>query len=142
MAMKMMQFIVTGLIAFVTVAAGAVQIAALAEVAPGEWQLKEIGGTETKSVCLADPAQLFQVQHPNATCKRNVLDSSAKAATVQYTCAAGGSGRTTLTVRSSQSIKVETQGMSGGAPFAFDYDAKRIGDCQGTGVAADEKDAK
>lgn len=141
MVMKAMQVVMAGLIASAAVAAGAVQIAALAEVTPGEWQLKEIGGTATKSVCVADPAQLFQVQHPNATCKRNVLDSSAKAATVQYTCAAGGSGRTTLTVRSSQSVKVETQGMSGGAPFAFDYDAKRIGDCPGT-AATDDNDAK
>ena len=141
MVMKAMQVVMAGLIASAAVAAGAVQIAALAEVTPGEWQLKEIGGTATKSVCVADPAQLFQVQHPNATCKRNVLDSSAKAATAQYTCAAGGSGRTTLTVRSSQSVKVETQGMSGGAPFAFDYDAKRIGDCPGT-AATDDNDAK
>ena len=138
---KLMRVAAAGALGMTAIAAGAVQIAALADVAPGEWQLKEIGGTETKSVCLADPAQLFQIQHAAATCKRTVIDSAAKAATVQYTCAAGGSGRTTLTVRSSQSIKVETQGMAGGAPFAFDYDAKRIGDCPGA-AAADDKDAK
>lgn len=135
MKLKMMGLAAAGLVAVATVA-GAAQIAALTEVTGGEWQLKEIGGTETKTVCLADPAMLFQVQHPTATCKRNVIDSEAKAATVQYSCASGGSGRTTLTVRSSQSIKVETQGMSGGAPFAIDYDAKRIGDCPAATPAA------
>lgn len=131
MTMKTMRVTAATLIAATAMAAGAAQIAALADVAPGEWQLKEIGGTETKTVCLADPAQLLQIHHATASCTRTVLDSTAKAVTVQYSCAGSGSGRTTVTVRSAQSLKVETQGMAGGGPFAFDYDAKRVGDCAG-----------
>lgn len=131
MTTRTMRLALAGVMAGAAMAAGAVQIAALGEVTPGEWQLKEIDGTETKTLCLADPSLLFQVRHVGASCKRTVIDSAAKAATVQYSCASGGSGRTTLTVRSPQSIKVETQGMSGGAPFAVDYDAKRVGDCAG-----------
>lgn len=129
MTIKTLRFAFAGLIAAAGVAAGAAQIAALAEVAPGEWQLKEIGGTETKTVCLADPAQLLQVNHLTATCTRTVLESTGNTVTVNYSCGGGGKGRTVLTVRTAQSLKVETQGMSGGAPFAFDYDAKRVGDC-------------
>ena len=111
------------------IAAGAARIAALADVDPGEWQLKEIGGTATRTVCLADPAQLLQIEHATASCTRSVLDAGPTSVTVSYTCAGGGKGRTTLTVRTSQSLKIETQGMAGGAPFAFDYDARRIGAC-------------
>lgn len=130
-----------GLIATASVAAGAVQLAALANVTPGEWELKEIGGTQRKAICVADPVQLLQIQHGAANCTRNVLDSDAKAVTVHYTCNGGGNGRTTLTVRSPQAFKLETQGMAGGAPFAVDYEAKRLGDCAPAAAAGTTKPA-
>lgn len=136
MASKRVRLAVAGLIAAAGVAAAAAQIAVPGGVAPGEWQLKEIGGTESRLVCVTDPAQLLQIQHPAAHCTRDVIDSDAKTVTVHYACAGGGSGRTTLTVRSSQLLKLETQGMAGGAPFAFDYDARRVGECPGTTPAA------
>lgn len=137
MTRKTFGLAIAGLMAGAAVAAGAGQITALGDVMPGKWQLKDIDESDGagRTVCLADPAQLLQIQHATATCTREVIDNGAKAVTVHYTCAGGGSGRTTLTVRSSQSVKVETQGMAGGAPFAFDYDARRIGDCP----AADAK---
>lgn len=128
-----------GLAAMAAVAVGAAQLSALAEVAPGEWQLKEIDGTGTRTICVADPAQLLQIRHGSANCTRTVIDSDADSVTVHYTCSGGGSGRTTLTIRSPQSLKVETQGMAGGAPFAFDYDAKRIGNCPGAPSEGKEK---
>lgn len=49
--------------------------------------------------------------------------------TASYTCSGGSWGRSVLTVRDAASIKLETQGVADGAPFAVDYEAKLVGRC-------------
>ncbi len=102
---------------------------ALAEVAPGRWQLTEIGGPDSRSICVADPGALLQVQQPGTACARFVLDSDRDSMTVRYTCGGRGHGRSVLTVRSARSIRLETQGISTGTPFATDYDGRFVGPC-------------
>lgn len=110
-------------------AARAVEPAPLAQIAPGEWQLKEIGGTDVRSVCAADPAVLLQVQQPGAACARTVLDNEGRSLTVHYSCGGRGHGRSVLTVRSPRSIRLETQGIATGTPFNMDYDGRFVGPC-------------
>jgi hypothetical protein len=105
---------------------------ALARVQPGQWQIKELGSTGAgRSLCLADPAKVLQIAHGDAACSRTVIDSSATKLTVRYTCAGKGNGQSILTVSTSGAFRLQTQGMAGGAPFDYDYDAKRTGDCTG-----------
>ena len=116
----------TGLTGLTTAAAPA---GVLAKVAPGQWQLKEVDGDDSRALCIADPAAILQVVHPRAQCTRAVIESGPRAMTVHYTCPGAGHGRTTLTLRSGTSLRVQTQGMVGGAPFNYDFDARRTGDC-------------
>lgn len=118
------------------IAAGATWTAAWAQratplqsVAHGKWELSEIDGPGRMSVCVADPGALLQLRQSNAACTRQVLGSDRSSVTVHYTCAGAGHGRSILTVRSAHSIKLETQGISRGTPFAADYDGKLVGPC-------------
>ena len=45
-------------------ASRAAEPAQLPKIAPGEWQLKEIGGTDVRLVCAADPGALLQIEQP------------------------------------------------------------------------------
>lgn len=101
----------------------------LAPITAGQWQLKEIDGPGSRSVCVADPGALLQIQQPGGGCSRFVLDSARTTMTVHYTCGGRGHGRSTLTVRSPRSIKLETQGVATGSPFAADYDGRFLGPC-------------
>ncbi len=116
--------------AFIGLQAGwAAPPAQLATLAQGEWQLREIDGSNTRSICVADPSVLLQLQQPGQACSRFVLDSEGNRLTVHYTCGGRGHGRSILTVRSARSIKLEMQGIVTGAPFAVDYDGRFVGPC-------------
>jgi hypothetical protein len=102
----------------------------LAGVSGGQWQFHEIGSRGTgRSLCVHDVAMLLQLRHSGAQCSRFVLDSSAKAATVHYTCPGSGHGLTTLSVESGQLIRLKTQGIADGAPFDDDWEGRRVGGC-------------
>lgn len=105
----------------------------LARIAQGQWQLKEVDGSASRALCVGDPAAMLQVVHPRAQCTRAVMESGPSALTVHYTCPGAGHGRTTLTLRGSNSLRIQTQGMVAGAPFDYDFDARRTGDCALTG---------
>ncbi|CAN5323422.1 hypothetical protein BH09PSE4_BH09PSE4_23460 [soil metagenome] len=116
------------LIAGAAVPAQAPRLAALSSIETGEWTLKEIGG-EGRSLCLSDPRTLIQLRHGNAQCTRFVISDDPHSVTVHYTCPGAGHGRTTITVETSRLIKVETQGIAGGAPFESTYEGRRTGAC-------------
>ena len=121
---------------FIAAAAPASGPAALAMIEPGEWQLKESGmATSGRSLCIADPQILIQLQHPGARCSRFTVDDTPSSATVHYTCPSAGHGRTTIRVESATVIHVQTQGIADGAPFEFDYEGRRTGACSGAGTS-------
>lgn len=111
------------------ISAGRAAPAQLPELATGQWQLREVDGSGVRSVCVADPGALFQIEQPGGSCSRLVLDSARNAMTVHYSCAGRGQGRSTLTVRSARSIRLETQGVATGTPFNADYDGRFVGPC-------------
>jgi len=110
--------------------AAAPHVGVLAQVEPGQWQLRETGtSTPPRAMCVADPAMLLQLGHPGALCSRFVIADTAGSATVHYTCPGAGHGRTTLSIETPRVIHVETQGIAGGLPFDHDYEARRLGAC-------------
>lgn len=123
-----------GAAALVTPAAWtqASKLTALSRLEPGLWQLRDLddAGAPAQSICVADPNMLMQVQHRNSPCSRMVLSNDAKGATVHYTCPANGFGRTTLRVETPRLAKIDTQGISDNAPFAYRLEARRTGACQ------------
>jgi hypothetical protein len=117
-------------------AAGAVLIAAtgpaqpLQKVEPGEWQLRENGSASVvRTLCVADPAVLLQLVHAGPGCPRSVVAQTASSVTVRYTCAGTGYGQSRIAVETPRVLHIQTQGILGGAPFDYDYEARRVGNC-------------
>ena len=103
--------------------------AAFSKVERGLWALKATGGA-TRSVCVADPEMLLQPRaKAGQPCSRFVVDNGASSATVTYSCPGAGEGRTTISVETPRLMRIESQGVDGGMPFASEVEARRIGAC-------------
>jgi len=107
---------------------GRAPLAALGAIEQGQWQLSETGGGAQK-MCLSNPAVLLQLRHPGAGCTQVVIENSRDVATVHYTCPGHGYGRTTVSVETARLIRVDTQGVVDGAPFASEFEGRKLGAC-------------
>lgn len=127
---KIVSLVVLAGLAFVgwTAAANSGPLAALRLIERGEWQLRTADGA-TRSICLADPEMLLQLRHPGSSCERFVVENSAKAARITYRCPGLGNGDTRIRVETPRLIRLETQGISKGAPFTEAYEGRRTGAC-------------
>ena len=103
--------------------------AALAAAAPGLWEISGKPNTNPQKVCLSDIAALAQVEHSRSRCTRVVIRDLPSLTEIHYTCTGGGFGRSTLKPITPRSLRVDTQGIAGGAPFAYVLQARRLGDC-------------
>lgn len=108
-----------------------VVIAAPLGLAPGRWQLHEIGtGQPPRYVCVRDPIQLIQLEHPGLPCQRFLLDDSPGHLTIQYKCAGAGYGRSAISVEERGLIRLDTQGIGpDGRPFDARYEGRLVGEC-------------
>lgn len=104
-------------------------LAALGGIEKGQWQLKARDDGALQKLCLTNPATLLQLRHGSAQCSHFVVENSAQVATIHYTCPGHGYGRTTVTVETSRLVRVDTQGVLDGAPFAAEYEGRRMGAC-------------
>ena len=114
----------------VTALAAAASPSALAGTSGGLWEISRSGAPPVR-LCVADPAALAQFEHREARCTRDVVRGSDSAATIHYTCNGGDFGHSTLTVITPRSLRVETQGISGNAPFKYVLQARRVGNWPG-----------
>lgn len=101
----------------------------LATAEPGSWEVSR-SGSEPVRLCLATMDSLAQFEHRNAKCTRSVIRNAASSATVHYTCSNGEFGESVMSLITPRSVRVETQGISGGAPFKYTFQARRVGDCR------------
>lgn len=104
------------------------KLEALAKLEPGRWQLSEADGAR-RSICVADPAALVQLEHEGATCEQEVLANEAGATTVEYSCPGRGFGRTSIRVETPRLARIDTQGLADGSPFAYRVEARKVGAC-------------
>lgn len=81
-------------------------------------------------LCVPKLVMLAQFEHRNARCSRSVIRDNGSAATVHYTCVGGDFGQSDLRLVTPRSLSIQTQGISGGAPFKYTLLARRAGDCQ------------
>lgn len=111
-------------------AADVVMPVALASLQPGQWQLRSSNaGSLAKTLCLGDPRMLLQVRHGTLPCTKFVITNEATYAVANYSCAASGSGRTSVRVETPRVIQIESQGIADMAPFEVSYEGRRIGNC-------------
>lgn len=126
-----------GLAALVLLCAGVESAAqapapeALASLEPGLWEFKELGrvtgGPERR--CITSLRELFQPVQPRLACKHFVSENASDHAAVAYDCAARGQGRTALRVETPRLVRVDSQGVADGRPFAVRMEVRRIGAC-------------
>lgn len=100
-------------------------------IQPGSWNIAFDDGTSRK-MCIEDVQPLLQLAHAGPACGRLVIEDKPDRATVHYTCPGTGWGRTSLLVETPRLVRINSQGISGRMPFAFDAEARRLGPCEGT----------
>lgn len=108
------------------------RLSVFSRLEPGLWELRELAkpSAPRRSLCLADPQVLMQIEHRGLPCSSLVLTDGPKSAAVHYTCPASGYGRTSVRWISPKLVTVDTQGIRDNRPFAYRADARRIGDCR------------
>ncbi|QDZ06475.1 hypothetical protein FPZ24_02450 [Sphingomonas panacisoli] len=113
-------------------AAAAGPLGALAGIERGRWQFKEIGSAMGRAVCVGDPGQLIQFNHPGVACAHFTIVDAADRVTVQYNCGPKGYGKTTVTMTQPGQIRLDTQGITpDGRPFDTSYEGQFAGACGG-----------
>lgn len=105
-----------------------VDVEAFSQLERGRWQLRNSAG-ETRSMCLADPAALVQLEHEKVSCEHEIVASDKGGATVQYTCSGRGYGHTSIRVETPRLARVDTQGLVDGRPFSYRAEARKVGAC-------------
>ncbi|WP_294319461.1 hypothetical protein [uncultured Sphingomonas sp.] len=110
--------------------ASAPTLAAMRAVTPGNWSLRSPGSAEAaRESCVADTAVLFRLRLRSAQCTRFVIEDTPRIATVHYTCPGAGHVRTTIHVDTPRTLRIESEGIVDGMPFADAFEARRMGNC-------------
>ena len=124
-------------LAVIATVAVAQSASVMTTAAPGLWELSGVPGARTTlRECVADVTALAQYEHRGRSCPAKVLSDSGKVAVVYYTCPGSDFGRTSLKIVTPRNLKVDTQGISDGLPFAYASEARRVGECKVPGAAA------
>lgn len=109
---------------------GATTPHALDGVTGGLWEVgKDADGHDAARLCVADPLALAQWEHRGGRCTRVLLSDAGNKAVVQFTCADGAFGRSDIEVLTPRTLRIATQGISGGYPFNYTLHARRDGNC-------------
>lgn len=120
-------------IAAALVLTGAQRPMALAQSAPGLWEISGVPGARLPArECLADTAALARYEHRNRACTMKVTSDGASFTVVDYSCGGAGFGHTRVDVITPRSLRIETQGVSDNLPFSYLLQARRVGDCPAT----------
>jgi uncharacterized protein DUF3617 len=116
--------------ALLLVLAAADRPSLFAKTAGGMWELSGVRGTERNlRQCVANPAMLARFEHRGSNCSTEVVRNQPTSAEIHYSCSGGDFGRTTVTLVTPRSLRIDTQGISRGAPFNYVLHARRVGDC-------------
>lgn len=97
----------------------------------GRWLLRtrNAPAATARERCVRDPSAFLHLRHSGAMCTRFVIDDGRRSATVHYTCPGAGHVRTAITVDSVRALRIESEGVANGMPFADAIDARRLGGC-------------
>lgn len=120
------------------IAAAAASVVAVAAAAPralapalgGLWEVsRNAQGENAKRICVPSPTALAQYEHRGRQCTRMIISDRGTNAVIHYTCADGGFGQSDVTLITPRTMRIDTQGISGGLPFHYQLHARRVGDC-------------
>jgi hypothetical protein len=104
--------------------------AALAQASPGLWEVYRLPGVrDVTRECVGNVAILAQYEHRRHRCTSSIVSNGPISTVIQYNCPGGGFGRSTLTMITPRSLRIETQGISDNLPFNYLLQARRVGNC-------------
>jgi hypothetical protein len=72
---------------------------------------------------------LARFEHRGRNCIAKILKSSANSTSIDYACGFAGFGHSQVDMLTPRSLRIDTQGISDGLPFAYVLQARRVGDC-------------
>lgn len=102
----------------------------LAQAQPGLWEISGAQGVHlTVRQCVSDIAALARFEHRSNNCTANVIKDGGNSTQIDYTCPGAGFGHSQIDVLTPRSLRISTQGISGGLPFNYVLQARRIDDC-------------
>lgn len=109
------------------VAAG--QPTSLRGTSGGLWEISGLPGHGAVRQCVSSTRMLAQFEHRRESCPQAVINEAGDTTVIQYNCPSGGFGRSDVKVLTPRSLRIETQGISGGLPFHYTLQARRVGEC-------------
>jgi hypothetical protein len=105
-------------------------VTALTALERGRWLVHSAAQRPlARSICLGDPALLFQLEHGPTGCVQELVAADGRGGIVQYSCQGRGYGRTSVRVETSKVVTIDTQGLIDGRPFAYRATARKVSDC-------------
>ena len=116
--------------AAIPASAQAPELAMLRSLEKGSYVLRFRDGEPPRRVCLRTGSELLQIGHPGLACRYFTVKDGAKEVDVNYTCQGRGYGRTLVRKETDGLVQIDTQGIRGGMPFAWDVEARRTGSCR------------
>ena len=124
------------LILFSALAGGAMTLmaaagpSALGQAQAGLWEITGgPGGSTPVRECVADVAALARFEHRTSNCTAKVSKDASRSASIEYSCGGAGFGHSQIDVITPRSLRISTQGISGGLPFNYVLQARRVDDC-------------
>ena len=104
---------------------------ALAQAQPGLWEISGAPGARGPiRQCVSDVVTLARFEHRSSNCSAKVLKDVGTGTKIEYNCGGAGFGHSEITVLTPRSLRIATQGISGGLPFNYVLQARRVEDCQ------------
>ena len=117
---------------FIAALAAASVPRALAPASGGLWEVsRSASGHNPTRICVATPDLLAQFEHRQQRCTRTVVSDSGAETLISYNCPGGGFGQSKVTLITPRTLRIDTQGISNNAPFAYRFEARRTGACSG-----------
>lgn len=108
----------------------AAQPSALSQAQPGLWEIVGAPGSSAPvRQCVSEVAALARFEHRASACSARVLKDAGSLTAIDYSCGGAGFGHSEIDVITPRSLRISTQGISGGLPFNYVLQARRVDDC-------------
>lgn len=105
-------------------------LAMLDTLPTGEWVFNDADQQADRILCVTDWRRILQLQHQAARCTRFTIEDAPGRVRVNYSCGTAGNGQTTIRRETTHLVQIDTQGIEGGMPFSYSYEARYAGACR------------
>jgi hypothetical protein len=101
----------------------------LTQIQGGLWEISGGPGKKPVLQCVAEVTALARFEHRGRNCAGKIVKSSDNSTVIDYNCGFAGFGHSEVDMLTPRSLRIDTQGISDGMPFAYVLQARRLGDC-------------